>query len=118
MFANDTRQASFDLFDHFDRDLAIRERWPVDGRHYARTCEAWLANLDANRPQLLRLFERQYPPAEARIRLRRWRIFLLACAELFGYADGSEWIVGHYLFEPTRGRIAPELQAETGRRNG
>ena len=27
-----------------------------------------------------------------------WRLFYLACSELFGYNGGEEWGVGHYLF--------------------
>jgi cyclopropane-fatty-acyl-phospholipid synthase len=91
---------SFQLLDQFSRDLAVGRRWRVDGSHYARTCEDWLNNLDARRAELLELFARQRGQAEARIRLQRWRMFFMACAELFAYADGGEWFVGHYLLEP------------------
>ena len=62
-------------------------------RHYARTAEAWLENLDANRAEALD------DPAARRRRLNEWRTFFLACAVLFGYAQGTEWIVSHYLLE-------------------
>ena len=105
---------SFDLFGQFDRNLAIARRWQVDGRHYAKTCEQWLVNLDAHRDQLLHLFATGSTRAEARLKLRRWRIFMMACAELFGYQNGSEWLVGHYLFEPSPNSaakvVAPRFQ--------
>lgn len=47
---------SFDLFDKFDRDMKVNRSWFVDGRHYARTCELWLRNVDANRKKLANLF--------------------------------------------------------------
>lgn len=90
---------SDDLFAHFGADLKITEEWRVDGTHYARTCADWLANLDRHRSELLRLFGHDLPPHEARITLQRWRIFFMACGELFNYRDGAQWGVCHYLFE-------------------
>lgn len=92
--------SSFDLIGHFNRDLVIKRRWQVDGRHYARTCEDWLQNLDANRARLLSLFAQQGDGTSAQVLLQRWRMFFMACAELFRYGGGAEWFVGHYLFQP------------------
>jgi cyclopropane-fatty-acyl-phospholipid synthase len=91
---------SFGFLGHFNRDLVVRRQWQIDGRHYARTCEDWLANLDAKRAELLSLFAMRYGRAQAYVRLQRWRMFFMACAELFGFNRGSEWFVEHYLLEP------------------
>lgn len=81
----------------------LQTRWPVAGRHYAHTSNAWLAQLDERRQEVLRAFEAPGPggglsPTEAARQLQRWRIFFMACAELFDYGGGGEWFVGHYLF--------------------
>ncbi len=88
---------SDDLLLHFQRDLQIEGRWAVNGRHYARTLEAWLARLDANAESLTPLLSNAAQEAGA-IQLNRWRMFLLACAELFAYRGGEEWYVAHYRF--------------------
>jgi cyclopropane-fatty-acyl-phospholipid synthase len=87
---------SEELLPSLARDLRCIERWALSGREYARTAEAWLANLDAARPGAIAALG----PPRARRRLRRWRIFLMACAELFGWRDGEEWRVMHYLLAP------------------
>ncbi len=92
---------SHDLLLHFQDDLALRERWIVDGTHYSRTLSAWLDRLDANRePALAVLRDVHGGERAARIALGNWRLFLLSCSEIWGYRRGSEWLVSHYLFEP------------------
>lgn len=89
---------SHDLLAQFQDDLKLEERWRFDGRHYQRTCEAWLANLDRHRSEVLEIFQEVYGHEEAARRLQRWRVFFMACGELFGYRRGGEWGVSHYRF--------------------
>jgi cyclopropane-fatty-acyl-phospholipid synthase len=79
--------------------LACVARWQWDGTHYEKTANAWLANMDAARETLWPVIERVYGKAHARAWWGRWRIFFMACAELFGYEEGRQWGVSHYLFE-------------------
>lgn len=90
---------SDDLLLHFQDDFRISERWRVNGTHYQKTSEAWLERLDQHRTEVLALFAKVYGKEESVRWLVRWRVFFMACAELFGYAGGREWIVSHYLFE-------------------
>ncbi|QDU92510.1 SAM-dependent methyltransferase [Lignipirellula cremea] len=92
---------SEDLFGRFSDDLTIQQQWRVSGLHYWRTCEAWLKNLDQNRTAIRDRFRQDFSDRESDLRLQRWRIFFLACAELFRYRNGEEWFVAHYLFERT-----------------
>jgi cyclopropane-fatty-acyl-phospholipid synthase len=85
---------------HFQDHLRLQRQWSWSGLHYARTANAWLANLDAHRARVLPILAAVYGLDTAEIRLQRWRIFFMACAELWGFRDGSEWFVSHYLFEP------------------
>jgi len=79
--------------------LACVARWQWDGTHYEKTANAWLANMDAVRETLWPVIECVYGKAHARAWWGRWRIFFMACAELFGYEEGRQWGVSHYLFE-------------------
>ena len=89
---------SDDLLLHFQRDLVVRSHWRLDGTHYERTSNAWLANMDRSRRALMPVLAATYGAGEAARWWTRWRIFFMACAELFGYDEGREWLVSHYLF--------------------
>ena len=90
---------SDDLLLHFQDHLRIRKRWRVDGTHYQRTSEEWLTRMDANRDAITKIFAEVYGAENALRWLVRWRCFFMACAELFGYDGGRQWIVSHYVFE-------------------
>jgi cyclopropane-fatty-acyl-phospholipid synthase len=93
---------SFDLLPTFDDDLAAEERWAVDGTHYERTARAWRENLERREAEVMHVLRETYG-TEARRWFHRWRLFFLACEELFGYRHGAEWIVGHYRFRARDG---------------
>jgi len=83
---------SVDLFRDFQDDLRIVDSWPLPGTHYAKTAEAWYANVMTERRAVEALLGKK--------QFQRWRVFFLACAELFGYREGREWLVAHYRFVP------------------
>jgi cyclopropane-fatty-acyl-phospholipid synthase len=91
---------SDDLIYHFQDDMTVEAHHRLDGRHYQKTAEAWLANLDAQQQPIEALFETVYGRGQAGRWIQRWRVFFMACAELWGYSGGREWIVSHYRLSP------------------
>jgi cyclopropane-fatty-acyl-phospholipid synthase len=91
-----------DLLPQFQDDLKLLQDWKVNGRHYQQTAEHWLENMDAHRDEIMPLFRDTYGPDQAEKWWAYWRVFYMACAELWGYRDGEEWLVSHYLFEKPR----------------
>ena len=88
---------SLDLFDHVRGPFRLDNRWEVGGEHYARTSRAWLDNLDAAGDDVLQRFRQDLAPAAARRQVQRWRMFVMACEELFAYDAGRQWLVSHHL---------------------
>ena len=79
--------------------LEVEKHWRLKGRHYQKTADAWLSNMDAEQGKILRIMQRVYGNQDARLWLQRWRIFFMAVAELWGFDQGREWLVSHYLMQ-------------------
>lgn len=94
---------SHDLFSKFDDDLKIEQAWRLNGLHYTRTLEAWLEKLNQNEDVVKQIFVDHYGAADANIWINRWRMFVLACSELFAYDKGEQWGVSHYRFVKQQG---------------
>jgi cyclopropane-fatty-acyl-phospholipid synthase len=89
---------SDDLLLFFQRDLLMEDHWCVNGVHYTKTLLAWLEKMDAAKEEIMGIMRQVYGEKDAHLWFVRWRIFMLACAELFGYRGGEEWLVSHYRF--------------------
>ena len=90
---------SEDLPLRFQDDLKIRNTWRWSGRHYEKTANAWLKNMDLRREKVWKILSETYGEESTMQWWMRWRVFFMACAELFGYEDGQQWWVTHYCFE-------------------
>lgn len=92
---------SADLLPSFSDYFSLKNSWQVNGKHYQKTCAAWLKRMDESKAEIMPVFQKTYG-SEAQAFFYRWRVFFMACEELFGFGDGKEWLVCHYLFEPAR----------------
>ena len=92
---------SYNLLGIVGGKMGLERSWKVSGTHYAKTSRAWLENMDLDRSAIMGLFRSTYG-AEASIWFQRWRMFFMACEELFAYNHGNEWYVGHYLMSPLK----------------
>lgn len=90
---------SDDLLLHFQDHLKNVAHWQVSGTHYQITSEKWLENMDQHKDEIMETFADTYGSADSKLWWNYWRIFYMACAELWGYKNGEEWIVSHYLFQ-------------------
>ncbi len=93
------------LFSLFNDDIIVRKHWRVNGKHYQKTAEAWLQNMTRNKTIVKEIIKNTYGADQGTRWWVYWRLFFLACAELWGYDDGNQWIVSHYLFERRQSHI-------------
>ncbi|KAL8676574.1 MAG: hypothetical protein Q9186_006923 [Xanthomendoza sp. 1 TL-2023] len=90
---------SADLLHYFQQDLTLARQWWISGKHYAKTCEDWLSKLSNSKTAVWPHLEATYGEHQAGTWFQRWKIFYMACAELFAFGGGETWGVSHYLFE-------------------
>ncbi len=90
---------SVDLPLGYPQSLQLASRWDWSGVEYQKTAEAWLQNLDAQRQEVKKIFSDTYGSNQSQMWINRWRVFFMACAELFGMDEGRQWQVSHYLFD-------------------
>ena len=98
-FFKEGMMPSESLLNLINDTMVVERHWRVNGRHYAKTLRAWLDRIDQNSGRALDILEQHRGQAEARLQLGRWRIFFMACEELFGFNGGEEWYVAHYLLK-------------------
>ena len=89
---------SDDLPLYFQDRLKLLHRWRWGGKHYEKTLNTWLAQMDQRKRTIWPVLTQTYGE-DAAIWWMRWRLFLMACAEQFAYDQGQQWWVSHYLFE-------------------
>lgn len=99
------------LLTEFPEQMRVAKQWRWEGRHYEKTAEAWLSKLDQQREMIIPVLAATYGKKQAARWLIRWRLFFMAVAELFGYRDGTEWYVSHYLLEPQSAEKANGVSA-------
>jgi cyclopropane-fatty-acyl-phospholipid synthase len=87
------------LLHRFPEIFDVEAEWRWSGAHYQRTALDWLRNFDRNAQAIDRIFRDVYGPDVA-LWKRRWRIFFLATAGLFGDSGGAVWGVSHYRLKP------------------
>lgn len=90
---------SHSLIRHVGAPFALEADWRWSGTHYARTAEDWLARFYARKDAIDPVLRATYG-ADWMLWRKRWRLFFLATAGLFGAADGAEWGVSHYRVRP------------------
>ena len=91
---------SHELLLRFADNFVVRERWAIDGTHYARTLRAWLDRFDEQRDLALGILRAERGEQEAKRLVATWRLFFISTREIWNWNGGDEWMVSHYLLEP------------------
>ena len=97
LFFTGGNMLSSDLLLYFQKDLQIERMWMVNGVHYTKTLDAWLARQDQHKDEIMDVFRRHYG-SKAEEKFQNFRKFFMYTSKTFGYSNGNEWIAAHYLY--------------------
>ncbi|MBD3190821.1 MAG: methyltransferase domain-containing protein [Candidatus Heimdallarchaeota archaeon] len=89
---------STNLLLYFPKDFIIENHWKINGKHYAKTLNTWLWKMKKRKKEILPILENVYGKNQTKKWWTYWKIFFIANAEVFGWKNGQEWFVSHYLF--------------------
>jgi len=98
---------SEDLLTHFNKDLQVVNTWTWNGEHYRKTCAAWRNLMEARKQEVMRVLGDTYGSINSNRWFQRWKMFFMAGEELFGFENGRQWQVNHYLFEQVNAKKKP-----------
>lgn len=98
-FAGGTMPSDHLLF-YFQKHMQMEAHWRVDGTHYEKTANAWWDNMKRHRREVMDMIRDTYGAHQQTRWWVYWKVFFLACAELWGYRGGREWFVSHYKMVP------------------
>ena len=90
-----------DLVHRFPDLFEVEAEWRWSGTNYRRTALDWLDNFDDQYDRIMPVLRQVYG-RDADLWRKRWRLFFMATAGLWGHAGGSEWGIGHYRMAPVR----------------
>ncbi len=88
-----------DLVHRFPDLFTVEAEWRWSGTNYRRTALDWLDNFDHQYDRIMPILRQVYG-GKAELWRKRWRLFFMATAGLWGHAGGSEWGIGHYRMSP------------------
>ena len=86
------------IFEKEINTVLLKEKNAMALKNKKEVADYFKTDLDKNKAEIMAVFEQCYGADQAAIWFQRWRMFYMACAELFGFDEGREWLVGHYRF--------------------
>ena len=89
---------NLDILKMIDHSYKIEELRRVSGMNYHKTLELWYENLKLNKNKIMKT-DFKDDKLSSKIHYNRWKVFILACSELFKLHNGEEYLVAHALLK-------------------